>query len=286
MAVSGGSVLKGIVVAAGIVVILLGVLWLGQRRLIYLPDTSSVPPAADAVSGARDVTLTTEDGLELGAWYVPARSQDEDTDTRGTVTVLVANGNGGNRQSRASLAEALADAGLATLLFDYRGYGGNPGNPTEDGLALDVRAAYRYLVEELGVAPENLLYFGESLGAGVVSELATEHPPAGLFLRSPFPDLATVAQRHYPFVPARWMLRDRYPVTERLTTVDVPTTVFYGTSDSIIAPESSIEVAMAAAGPVEEVALQDAEHNDPAMFHGRELVDAVLDLAERAVPRR
>ena len=77
------------------------------------------------------------------------------------------------------------------LLFHYRGYGGNPGSPSEEGLARDVLAARAYVVEEAGVPAVRLLYFGESLGAAVVTELAVEHPPAGLLLRSPFVDLAS-----------------------------------------------------------------------------------------------
>jgi uncharacterized protein len=276
MAISGGSVLKGALIVVGIVAVLLTVLWLGQRRLIYLPDTSTVPPAADVIDGAEDVTLTTADGLDLGAWYVPPEAADRD------VTVLVANGNGGNRASRASLAVALSEAGFATLLFDYRGYGGNPGRPDEDGLALDARAAYTYLVDERDVSPEQLLYFGESLGAGVVSELATAYPPAGLLLRSPFTDLAAAGQRHYPFVPVGLLLRDRYPVAEYVSTIDVPITIVYGTEDSIVAPSLSQDVAAAAAGPVDEIAIEGAGHNDAVMFGGPEMVDAVSGLAERA----
>jgi fermentation-respiration switch protein FrsA (DUF1100 family) len=276
MAISGGSVLKGALIVVGIVAVLLTVLWLGQRRLIYLPDTSTVPPAADVIDGAEDVTLTTADGLDLGAWYVPPEAADRD------VTVLVANGNGGNRASRASLAVALSEAGFATLLFDYRGYGGNPGRPDEDGLALDARAAYTYLVDERDVSPEQLLYFGESLGAGVVSELATAYPPAGLLLRSPFTDLAAAGQRHYPFVPGGLLLRDRYPVAEYVSTIDVPITIVYGTEDSIVAPSLSQDVAAAAAGPVDEIAIEGAGHNDAVMFGGPEMVDAVSGLAERA----
>jgi uncharacterized protein len=123
------------------------------------------------------------------------------------------------------LARALAGAGLAVLLFDYRGYGGNPGRPSEQGLARDVRAAHRFLIDEAEVAPTRLLYFGESLGAAVVSELASEHPPAGLVLRSPFVDLASVGRVHYPFLPVRTLLRDRYPLADQLAGVKVPTTV-------------------------------------------------------------
>ncbi|WP_017598943.1 alpha/beta hydrolase, partial [Nocardiopsis lucentensis] len=122
-------------VAVAVILVLVGLVWGFQRSLIYLPSSADVPPAAEVIDGARDITLTTRDGLELGAWFVPARGTD-----RGTA-VLVANGNAGNRQLRAPLAKALADAGLSVLLFDYRGYGGNPGRPSEGGLALDAAAA-------------------------------------------------------------------------------------------------------------------------------------------------
>lgn len=140
-----------------------------QRRLIYFPFPAQVPRAEAVVASAREVTLRTVDGLALGAWWVEAGEPD-----RG-VAVLVANGNAGNRSLRAPLARALASAGLAVLLFDYRGYGGNPGRPSEQGLARDVRAAHRFLIEEADVAPARLLYYGESLGSAVVTELATEH---------------------------------------------------------------------------------------------------------------
>ena len=158
----------------------------------------------------------------------------------------MASGNAGHRGYRAPLAEALHEAGLSVLLFDYRGYGGNPGSPSEEGLALDVRAARDFLIEDVDVPPERLLYLGESLGAAVVTELATEHPPAGLVLRSPFVDLASVAAVHYPFLPARALLRDRFPVAEQLAGVEVPTTVVYGSADSIVPPEQSRAVAEAA----------------------------------------
>jgi uncharacterized protein len=271
-------VMRVMLVALGVIVVLLGLLWALQRRLIYLPDSAAVPPAAEVIESARDVTLVTSDGLELGGWYVRPTGPDRE------VTVLVANGNGGDRADRAPLASALADAGFAVLLFDYRGYGGNPGQPTEQGLARDVRAAYRFLVDGLGVPAARMLYFGESLGTGVVSELATEHPPAGLLLRSPFVDLASVGQHHYPLLPVRLLLRDRYPVAEHVARIEVPTTVVYGTADTIIPPAQSRRVAEAAAGSVSLVELVGADHNDPALFDGVELLAAVDALARRAVP--
>ncbi|MDN5860608.1 MAG: alpha/beta hydrolase [Pseudonocardia sp.] len=267
--------------AAGLVIAVVAVglaaLWILQRRLIYFPQTGSpVPPAAEVLPGARDVTLRTADGLELGAWFLPAGTAHYG------VTVLVANGNAGDRSVRAPLAAALARRGLSVLLFDYRGYGGNPGTPSEDGLALDVRAAHRYLAQDLGLPSGKILYYGESLGAAVVTELAAEHPPAGLLLRSPFTELADVGSAHYPYLPVRALLRERYPLAQRLRRITVPTTVVYGSADRIIPPELSRAVAAAAGGDVEIVEVPGAEHNDVALLNGPELVGAVVALAERA----
>jgi uncharacterized protein len=248
--------------------------WAFQRTLIYYPSRATVPPADEVIDGARDVTLVTSDGIRLGAWFVHARA------SANGITVLVASGNAGDRSLRAPLARALAEEGFAALLFDYRGFGGNPGSPSEEGLARDARAAYRFLIEE-GVGVDRLLYYGESLGAAVVTELATEHPPAGLVLRSPFTDLAAVGKVHYPYLPVRALLRDRYPVVEHIRHLNVPTTIVYGTRDSIVPPEQSRAVARAAGEETTIVEVEGAGHNDLALLDGRELIDAIVGLASR-----
>ena len=250
----------------------LALMWALQRQLIYFPDAADVPPASDVLPGARDVTLSTSDGLELGAWFVPA---DPRRDTG--MAVLVAPGNGGNRAGRADLARELSDQGLAVLLLDYRGYGGNPGHPTEEGLARDADAAVRALTE-LGHPPQRTIFFGESLGTGVVAGLQQRHRPAGMVLRSPFTDLAAVGQHHYPWLPVRILLRDRFPVAEPLAESDVPVTVVYGDRDSVVPTELSAEVADAAPALVERVVLAGADHNDAVMF-GPRVADAVERLA-------
>jgi uncharacterized protein len=268
------TAVRGVVVLVVLAGILLGMAWGFQRSLIYFPSTSGVGSASAAVPGARDVELRTEDGLTLGAWLVPAESPERD------VTVLVANGNGGDRSLRASLARALAAEGLTVLLFDYRGYGGNPGTPSEEGLARDVRAARAFLLDN-GVPADRILYYGESLGSAVVTELAAEHPPAGLLLRSPFVDLASVGEVHYPLVPVRAFLRDRYPLAEHLAQVRVPTTVVYGTADSIVPPDQSRAVADAAPRLRQLVEVEGAGHNDLALLDGPALIEAVVDLADQ-----
>ncbi len=258
-----------VVLLAGTVV---AVLWALQRQLIYFPDPTPVPPAQDAVVGARDVTLHTADGLELGAWFVPASGQ---VDTG--MAVLVAPGNGGNRAGRAGFAVELSRRGLAVLLMDYRGYGGNPGRPSQDGLAADADAAARTLTE-LGYPPRRTVYFGESLGAGVVAALQARHPPAGIVLRSPFTELADVGAHHYPWLPVRALLRDRFPVVGHLATSTVPTTVIYGDRDSVVPTVLSARVADQAPSLAERVVIPGADHNDPVMF-GPPVADAVARLA-------
>ena len=272
---------SALLAVSGVVLLALvatGLLWAFQRSLIYLPDAGPAQSVAAVLPGARDVVLRTEDGLDLAAWYLPAGAD--------APAVLVANGNAGSRDLRAPLARALHDVGLSVLLFDYRGYGGNAGNPSEQGLALDVRAARAYLVDEAAVPADRLLYFGESLGAAVVTELATEHPPAALVLRSPFVDLAAVAAVHYPFLPVRTLLRDRFPLAEQLARVSVPTTVVLGDADTIIPPEQSRAVADAAKHLYRLVEVAGAGHNDAVLLAGDAVVDAVVDLAgQTGAPR-
>jgi fermentation-respiration switch protein FrsA (DUF1100 family) len=260
-----------VVVLVGVVV--LAAVWVFQRRLIYQPDTAPVPSAASVLPGGEDVRLHTSDGLELGAWFVRPQGREP------VATVLVTNGNGGNRAGRAPLAAKLVQAGLAVLVLDYRGYGGNPGSPSEAGLALDVRAAYRFLTGDRRVPPERIVFYGESLGCAVVTELALDHPPAGLLLRSPFADLAAVGAELYPYLPVRLLLRDRFPVRDEAARLRVPVVVVLGDRDSIVPPAQSREVAAAASARLVEVA--GADHNDPVLLEGRELVEAVTSLVPR-----
>lgn len=249
---------------AAIVVIGVGVVaaaWLLQRQLIYLPGGEPAP-VATALPGAEAVTLTTPDGLELEAWYLE----------RGPAAVLVLPGNAGNRGIRAPLAEALADLGLSVLLLDYRGYGGNPGAPTEDGLLTDARTAADWL-EEVAAA-DQLVLFGESLGSGVAVSLAHERAPAAVVLRSPFPSLVDVARQHYGPVP-EWLLRDRFPTADRIGAVDAPVLVVAATEDAIVPLELSRRVHDAAGEPSRFVTLDGVGHNDRELLDGPQLIGAI-----------
>jgi fermentation-respiration switch protein FrsA (DUF1100 family) len=170
---------------------------------------------------------------------------------------------------------------MSVLLFDYRGYGGNPGDPSEIGLALDVRAARDYLVHDMGMPQDRLVYLGESLGCAVVTELATAHPPGGLVLRSPFTTLADAGAEHYPFLPVRLLLKDRYPLAEEIRRVHVPTVVVYGSADSVVPAAQSRTVVRVAGGPATSVEVPGAGHIDAELSDGPRLVDATARLSVR-----
>lgn len=261
--------------SAAVAVVLIGALWLGQRSLMYYPDTSVPPPAAEMVDGAQDVTLTTEDGLQLTAWYLPPSGTCE-------AVVLLAHGNGGNLTLRAGLIESIGARGLGVLAFDYRGYGGNPGHASEVGLARDARAAREHLLAR-GHGQQDLIYLGESLGTGVVSELATEYPPMAMVLRSPMTSFGAVVRDLYR-VPIGALLRDRYPVIEHVSRSSVPLAVVYGDADTIVPADQSRRVADAARGAgafVLEVPVEGMDHNDLELSQGAALIDALVAVAER-----
>jgi uncharacterized protein len=263
-----GTALRVGIAVVVLVVVVVALAWVFQRRLVYLPFGGPDGPAGAYLDGGRDVVLQTEDGLDLTAWWAPATGPARDR------TVLVAPGNGGSRVLRVPLAQALAAEGFDVLLVEYRGYGGNPGSPTEEGLAADVRGAYRYLVEERGVAPDRLVLFGESLGGAPLTRLATERPVGALVLRSPFTSLADVGARAYPFLPVRVLLRDRYPLLEHVRAVRAPVAVVAGEADEIVPVEQSRAVADAVGALYVEV--PGARHNDTELNSGQAVVDVVV----------
>jgi fermentation-respiration switch protein FrsA (DUF1100 family) len=167
--------------------------------------------------------------------------------------------------------------------MDYRGYAGNPGSPSEAGLSADADAAVVAL-RELGYPAARTIYLGESLGTGVVAALAQRQPPAGVVLRSPFTELADVATHHYPWLPVRPLLRDRFPVAPLVASSEVPTVVVSGSGDTIVPAELSARVADAAGVLAAEVVLEGADHNDPVML-GPAVADAVARLADEVVSK-
>lgn len=251
-------------VAGGLLLI-----WFGQRTLIYFPDRHVPAPAVIGLTGAEDVQIAAADGVTLQGWFLPAREQPP------SWTAVVFNGNAGNRAYRIPLAEALRRHGLSVLLFDYRGFGDSTGSPTEAGLHDDARGVYAYLARRTDVRADRLVYFGESLGTAVAVQLAAEHPPAALILRSPFTSLVDVGRLHYPILPVRWLLRDRFSSIESIERVRSPVLIVAGDLDRIVPLKQSRRLFDKTREPRELLIVRGADHNDRELLDGRQMIEAV-----------
>ena len=255
------------VLVTGALCVLLTV-WTLQRRLMYFPAAGVPAPTEIGLSGVETVTFGTRDGLRLHGWFFALPSP--------RATVLVFNGNAGNRAYRGSLAEAFRRQGFQVLLFDYRGYGGNAGRPTEAGLAEDSRAARIYLASRADVDASRIVYFGESLGAAVAVRLAVDHPPAALVLRSPFTSMADIGGHHYPLLPVRLLLRDRFDAIDQIRRIRAPLLVIAGGRDRIVPIEYSRRLYEAAGSPKSMFVLPDLDHNDAALVEGDAMIDRAI----------
>jgi hypothetical protein len=231
-----------------------GLLAWQQRRFLYVPDTARPVLPSASVPTARALTVHTEDGLDLLAWLAPPADDAQPV-------VLYLHGNGGNIGYRAGRLARLNRLGWGVLLLEYRGYGGNPGTPTEAGLNADARAGYAALVAS-GIAPQRIVLWGESLGCGVAVRLATEVAVGAVLLESPYTSILAIAQRRFPVVPVAWLLQDRFDLIGRIAAVHAPVLVMTGERDVIVPPAMGRAVFAAANQPKVLWLAPDAGHNN------------------------
>jgi len=261
---------RGALVVVLALLILTAFMYVTQRGSLYFPWTGAIEPPP---AGVEAIELETDDGLRLAVWFVTAAEAGDPTEPG--PAVLICNGNAGYRAHRLPLAQALADRGYHVLLFDYRGYAGNPGTPTEDGLRTDARAAARALAGRPEVDAGRVAYFGESLGASVCGGLAAELPPAALILRSPFPSTVEIGRHHYPYLPiVEPLVWDRWPLAQQLADeVHAPLLIVVGEQDEVIPPHLSRRAYEAAASdPKRWVEVSASHHNDEALVAGEEML--------------
>jgi len=268
--------LNFITVFAAVYVIIVAGLFFGQRSLLYFPDSAQPQLEQSQVQDMTPVTLRTGDGLELTSWYRQAADDKP--------TIIYFHGNAGNIGYRDTKVRPYLDAGFGMLLVGYRGYGGNPGKPTEEGFYLDGRAALG-LLRSRGILPERTVLYGESLGSGVAVQMAAElaaagTPAAALALESPLNSVADVAQAHYPFVPARLLVRDRFDSQAKIATVGAPLLVIHGEDDAVVPIRFGRKLFDAAVDPKEGKWIAGGNHND---LEDWGLSGLVIDFLARSV---
>jgi fermentation-respiration switch protein FrsA (DUF1100 family) len=253
--------------------------FIGQRKLMYFPDRTRALPASFALTGVEERLLKAPDGATLVAWFGRAAP--------GRPTLLYLHGNAGNLANRSERVRKYLARGMGVFILSYRGYSGSTGSPSERANVADAKLAYAALIAE-GVAPGDIILYGESLGSGVAVQLAAERPVGGVILDAPYTSIVDVAAGAYPYFPVRPFLLDRYETLRYLPAVAAPLLVIHGEDDEIIPVAMGRAVYQAANPPKEIVTFPGAGHSDHHLYgSGEEVfrwIDSIVPSSARAVP--
>jgi fermentation-respiration switch protein FrsA (DUF1100 family) len=241
--------------------------YLGQRRLMYFPDRTRMPPVAAGLPNVAERVLETADGERLIAWYGKARP--------GQPTILYFHGNAGSLANRAPRIDRFMGEGWGVFMLSYRGYSGGTGSPTEAANVADALLAYDKLVAD-GVTPASIILYGESLGSGVAARVAAERPALGLILDAPYTSILEVAKSAYPYLPVDAFLKDRYETRNIIAQVRMPVLVLHGERDEVIPVSMGRELARLANEPKRLVTFPGAGHMD-IYVDGNQGLSAVRD---------
>ncbi len=260
-------------------VALLLFLYVYQSHLLFLPNLPSreIVATPDTVGLAYEpVTIVTGDGISLDAWFLPVRQ------ARGVL--LFFHGNAGNISHRLDSLKIFHELGLATLIFDYRGYGRSRGQPSEEGTYRDADAVWRYITEERQTAPSNVVLFGRSLGAAIAAYVATAQTPGALIIESGFTSVPDLAAAVYPFFPVRRLARFRYHTEAYLKAVTCPVMIVHSRDDEII-PFAHGRRLFAVANEPKQLLEIRGGHNDGFLVSGRVYVDGLDTFLKEHVGR-
>jgi hypothetical protein len=192
----------------------------------------------------------------LHGWYLPHE--------RPRAFVLYCHGNGGNVAYWADAAQILRDrAGVAVMIFDYRGYGKSAGKPSEAGVLADARAARAWLAQRAGIAENQIVLMGRSLGGAVAVDLAAADDARALVLESTFTSIPDVAQTMYPLLPIRLLARTQFNSRAKIANYHGPLLQSHGTADRLIPYHIGCQLFDAANEPKQFFPIPGRDHNDP-----------------------
>ena len=244
------------------VIVFQGARWL-ERKLLYFPDPARLSPSAAGLSGVVERTIESADGTELVSWFAPARA--------GHPTILYFHGNAGHLANRAERMATYTEAGFGMLMLAYRGYSGSAGSPSERRNVADARRAYDALRAD-GIAPEDIVVYGESLGSGVAIQLAVDVQVAALVLDAPYTSIVDVGAAAYPFLPVRLVMRDRYDSASRVGNLKSPVLILHGARDEIVPVEMGRKLYAMIKAEKELLVFPEAGHLDHAQFGSHQAV--------------
>jgi len=247
------TLLKFLAIALAVYVLVVVVAWLGQRRLMYVPDATPYTPQSLGLTAVDVREVRTPDGARLVVWRTAAKP--------GNPVLLYFHGNAGGLATRADRIRRYQARGIGIVMMSYRSYSGSTGYPTEAHNVADALLVFDGLVAE-GFQPKDVVLYGESLGAAVAVQVATQRAVGGLILDAPFTSMVDMALRTYPFLPVRPLLADRYDSIHHITRVTVPLLVLHGERDELVPVSMGRAMHAAALAPKELVVFPKGLHTD------------------------
>jgi len=232
-------------------------LFLVQRSMMYHPSSAIGTPVSAGVPEMVAIRLENDRGEKMVSWFKSASTNKP--------TIVFFQGNAGNIGDRGFKIRPFLDQGYGVLLVGYSGFGGNPGSPNEQSLYEDGELALSFL-QRNGVAADHWILYGESLGSGIAVEMATRFVAAGpvgaVVLEAPFTSMGAAAQFHYPFVPARYLVLDRYDSLSKIGGIRAPLLIVHGEKDRTVPIKFGKELLVAVEEPKNGNWIGAAGHND------------------------
>jgi len=199
--------------------------YLFQRNLLYHPTENNYSGDQLLVS-VEKIKIKTKDNIELLSWYHNKNNNDYKT-------ILFLHGNAGTLENRIHKINHFKDMNINFLLVAWRGFSGNKGKPTEKNLYEDARSALQWL-ESKGIKENNIIIYGESLGTGVATEIAQNKNFAGIILESPFTSMIEAGKDKYPYLPVKFLLKDKYESEKKIKNIKSPILIMHGKVDNIV----------------------------------------------------
>ncbi|HTU21125.1 MAG TPA: alpha/beta hydrolase [Gemmataceae bacterium] len=225
--------------------------FLHGRRVVQLIR----PPSGIAVE---NVEMTSSRGERIHAWWTTPKDWQPEQGA-----VLFCHGNGGNLSYRGrALSHWIDELGQAVLLFDYPGYGRSSGEPSETSCYAAGDAAYDWLRQIQKVPPERLILYGGSLGGGVAIDLAHRRPHRALVLVASFTSFPDMAQVCFPWLPGRWLVRNRFDNLGKIAGCRGPVFIAHAPQDALIPFAQGQRLFAAASEPKQFFPLLNYRHND------------------------
>lgn len=227
-----------------------------ENRLVYFPSPWPEDHIFEAPDFLSEVTLQVDSGPTLHGWHL--------AHPRPRAHVLFLHGNAGNLAGRQYMLEGLHDSvGLDVFALDYRGYGKSSGRPNEAGIIEDARLARRTYATRAGVPESEIVLMGRSLGAGVAVALAADDGARALVLQSTFTSLPDVAARQYPWLPVRWLMKNRFDSKANISRFTGPLLYSHSEGDTTLDISMGDELFAAANEPKQFFRFAGRDHNDP-----------------------